>query len=221
VATTRTYGDACGIPRALDRIGERWALMIVRELVLGPKRFTDLRTGLPLISPDVLAQRLKDLEVSGVLVKAKLPPPAASQVYELTPKGLALEPVLIALGRWGGSEAPPPTDEMDMSLDAHLLSLRTLFDPALVGDFATELDIHLGDERFRARVAGGELELERGEASDPDALVTTDHAPLLDLAHRRAELGAALAAGTIEITGDRPAVARFLGLFTLPEPAPV
>ena len=102
----RSYGDACGIARALDTVGERWALMVVRELVLGPKRFTDLRTGLPHVSPDVLAQRLKDLEVSGVLVKRKLAPPAASQVYELTPRGRALEPVLVALGRWGGVEAP-------------------------------------------------------------------------------------------------------------------
>ena len=85
--TTRTYGEACGIPRALDVVGERWALMIVRELVLGPKRFTDLRTGLPHASPNVLSQRLRELEQAGVVRRRKLPPPAASQVYELTDWG--------------------------------------------------------------------------------------------------------------------------------------
>ena len=101
MATTRTYGDACGIPRALDRVGERWALMVIRELVLGPKRFTDLRTGLPGASPNVLAQRLRELEHAGVVRRRRLPPPAASQVYELTDWGRELEPVLLALGRWG------------------------------------------------------------------------------------------------------------------------
>ena len=101
MSTTRTYGDACGIPRALDRVGERWALLIVRELVLGPKRFTDFKTGLPNASPNVLSQRLRELEQDGVVRRRKLPPPAAARVYELTEWGLELEPVLSALGRWG------------------------------------------------------------------------------------------------------------------------
>ena len=218
MATTRTYGDACGIPRALDRVGERWALMIVRELVLGPKRFTDLRSGLPHASPNVLSERLREMESAGIVRRRTLPPPAASRVYELTEWGAELEHVLDALGRWG-ARAPNAPEDCGMSPDAHLLSLKTLFDPKLAGDFAAAFDIRLGAERFRARVAGGELELERGEAEDADAVVTTDHATLLALAHRRAELKDALAAGDIEIAGDKAAVARFVGLFTLPEPA--
>src|SRR3954465_204093 len=97
----RTYGDRCGIARALDVVGERWALLVVRELLLGPKRFTDLRAGLPNIGPDVLAQRLRDLEGSGLVRRATLPPPAASAVYELTERGADLEEVVLALGRWG------------------------------------------------------------------------------------------------------------------------
>src|SRR5919106_3243857 len=107
--TMRTYGDLCGIARALDVVGERWALLVVRELLLGPKRFTDLRAGLPHVGPDVLTQRLKELEAAGVVRRATLPPPAASKVYELTRRGAELEPVVLALGRWG-SAAPGPED---------------------------------------------------------------------------------------------------------------
>jgi len=102
----RTYGDACGMARALDLVGERWALMVVRELLFGPKRFTDLRQGLPRLSADVLTQRLRDLEEGDVVRRRTLPPPAASQVYELTPKGEQLEPVIVALGRWVGPTPP-------------------------------------------------------------------------------------------------------------------
>src|SRR3981081_2641918 len=97
----RTYGDGCGVARGLDLGGERWALLVVRELLLGPKRFTDLRTGLPHLSPDVLSQRLRELESADVIRRATLPPPAGSRVYELTERGHELEPVVLALGRWG------------------------------------------------------------------------------------------------------------------------
>src|SRR5829696_6449925 len=140
--TARSYGEACGIPRALDRIGERWALMIVRELLLGPKRFTDLKTGLPAASPNVLSQRLRELEGAGVVRRRTLPPPAASRVYELTEWGHELEPVLTAIGRWG-ARAPAPPEGQSMSLDAHILSLRTLFDAGLAEDFSTSLELRL------------------------------------------------------------------------------
>src|SRR5512132_494521 len=101
MATKRTYGDRCGVARALDVVGERWALLVVRELMLGPKRFTDLRGGLPNLSSEVLAQRLRELEEAGVVRRTTLPPPNAARVYELTARGRELEPVLLALGRWG------------------------------------------------------------------------------------------------------------------------
>src|ERR671932_1050136 len=107
MATMRSYQDGCAVAHALDFVGERWALLVVRELLLGPKRFTDLRTGLPGVSPNVLAQRLRELEQAGVVRRRRLPPPAASQVYELTEWGVDLEPVLTALGRWG-SRSPAP-----------------------------------------------------------------------------------------------------------------
>lgn len=219
MATKRTYGDACGVARALDIVGERWALMIVRELLLGPKRFTDIRTGLPSLSPDVLAQRLRDLEAAGVLERRTLPPPAASQVYVLTPRGLALEPVIIALGRWGGANAPPPADDLGMSLDSHIISLRTLFDPSLAEGFNARIQLRLGEDRFRVEIVAGELVAERGEAVGPNATIDTDPATLLALLHGRRELAEVLGAGDAEIDGDQAAVARFLGLFPLPAAA--
>ncbi len=217
MSTKRTYGDACGIPRALDRVGERWALLIVRELILGPKRFTDLKTGLPTASPNVLSQRLRELEDDGVVRRRKLPPPAAARVYELTEWGVELEPVLSALGRWG-ARAPLGPPEDGMSLDAHILSLRTVFDPELADDASLRLELRLGDHRFRAEVSDGRLDVEPGEARDPDAVVRSDAGTLLALAHGRTKLDAALRAKELEIEGDRAAVERFLGLFTLPEP---
>ena len=216
----RTYGEACGIPRALDRVGERWALMIVRELLLGPKRFTDIREALPGLSPDILAQRLRELDAAGILRRHKLPPPAASQVYELTEWGQELEPVIVALGRWG-ARAPAAPETAGMSFDAHILSLRTLFDPGLADRFDATFALHLGDHRFIARVAGGCLDLVRGDAPAPDATVTTDAGTLLALAHGRRDLPEAIATGDLQIDGDQAAFERFLALFPLPEPAPV
>jgi DNA-binding HxlR family transcriptional regulator len=219
MATKRTYGDACGIARALDLVGERWALMIVRELLLGPKRFTDIRAGLPHLSADVLAQRLRDLEGGGVVRRRLLPPPAASQVYELTERGVALERVLIELGRWGGANATPPGEDMCMSVDAHVLSLRTLFEPARAEGFDARVELRLGDERFRVEIAGGAIEAGRGELTDPDATIATDPATLIAVLHGHRPLDDALAAGDLRIEGDKALARRFSTLFPLPAPA--
>jgi len=216
MAHKRTYGDVCGVARALDIVGERWALLIVRELLLGPKRFTDLRVDLPHVSPDVLAQRLRDLGAAGVVHKRRLPPPAASQIYELTELGAGLEPVVMALGRWGAL-LPLPTGELAMSFDAHILSLRTLFDPERAGDLHARVQLDLGDQRFRAEVAGGRFEIERGEADAPDAVVTSDAGTLLAIAHGRLELAEARRAGDVSIDGDEQVAERFVGLFPLPD----
>jgi DNA-binding HxlR family transcriptional regulator len=215
---TRTYGDACGIARALDILGERWALMTVRELLLGPKRFTDLRAGLPHASPNILSQRLRELESAGILRKRRLPPPAASQVYELTPRGHELAPLLDALGTWG-SRLPLPGPGATMSFDAHILSFRTLFRPDLAAGLEARVELRLGERTFRAVVSGGALELVEGELEAPDAVITSDHGTALAVAHGRASLAEAERAGTLQITGDRERAVRFLGLFPLPEPA--
>src|SRR3954451_8000819 len=118
MARSATYGDRCGIARALDVLGDRWALLVIRELLLGPKRFTDLRIGLPHVTPDVLSQRLRELEADGVVRRAKLPPPAGAQVYELTDRGRALEPVILELGRWGIVAPFSSSEEAWVSVDA-------------------------------------------------------------------------------------------------------
>lgn len=214
----RTYAEACGIPRALDRIGERWALMIVRELILGPKRFTDIREALPGLSPDVLSQRLRDLEEAGVLERRTLPPPYASQVYELTDWGRELESVLIALGRWG-ARAPAPPDDCGMSFDAHLLSMKTLFDPERAGDLEATIELRLGERVAHAVVADGGFELACGEADDADAAITSHPRTLIAVLHGHQQLDDALASGDMEVEGDGELVERFVRLFPLPEPA--
>ncbi len=217
MAGKRTYGDVCGTARALDIVGERWALMVVRELLLGPKRFTDLRAGLPHIGPDVLSQRLRELADAGLLRRRTLPPPAASQVYELTPRGLELEPVVVALGRWG-ARLPMPEEEVGMSFDAHILSLRTLFDPVRAAGFDARLELRLDDQTFDAEVADGRFRIERGAVADPDAVVEGSAGTVLAVAHGRRGLTEALAAGELRLAGDEAAATRFLGLFPLPEP---
>ena len=139
---------------ALDLIGERWALLVVRELLLGPKRFTDLRAGLPHASPNVLAQRLRELESAGVVRRRKLPPPAASRVYELTGWGMELEPVIIRLGRWGARSPSLPRDA-GLGVDSLILSLRTMFDPRAAEGIGSVYELRLGEDRFRAEVADG------------------------------------------------------------------
>jgi DNA-binding HxlR family transcriptional regulator len=214
----RTYGDMCGIARALDVIGERWALLVVRELILGPKRFTDLRAGLPNIGPDVLSQRLRELEAAGLLSRRVLAPPAASRVYELTDRGRALEPVLLALGEWG-SAAPVPPGSPRLGVDSTIVALRTLFEARAAGDLAATYELRLGDQTFRARVADGELEVERGEAPEADATIVSEPWPLGKLMWQGYALEDAEGAGDLSVEGDRRAAARFLQLFPLPDPS--
>jgi DNA-binding HxlR family transcriptional regulator/putative sterol carrier protein len=220
MATRRTYDDGCAAAHALDLVGERWALLVVRELLLGPKRFTDLRSGLPHASPNVLAQRLRDLEAAGVVRRGKLPPPAASKIYELTEWGRDLEPVIIALGRWGVRSPTKPPDA-ELGVDSLILSFRTMFDPDRAEGLDASYEFRIGEDRFRAEVAEGRLEIERGTAEQSDATVESDAGTLAALIYDDLELGDALSSGDLRINGDRAVVERFLALFPLPEPAAV
>jgi DNA-binding HxlR family transcriptional regulator len=219
MAGKRAYNDRCGIARALDIVGERWALLVVRELLLGPKRFSDLRGGLPGVGPDVLVQRLRDLEAAGILRRAKLPPPTGAQVYELTDRGRELEPVVLALGAWG-SRAPFPAGDARLGIDSAVLALKTLFDPPSAGSIDEELELRLDGDRFRAHVAGGRLDVTRGAANDPVAVIDTDPATLSRVLWHGRKLTAAVRAGDVRIDGDAAAARRFLALFPPPEPAP-
>ena len=213
--TKRTYGDRCGVARALDLVGERWALLVVRELLLGPKRFTDLRAGLPHVGPDVLAQRLRDLEQSGLVRRGTLPPPAGSRIYELTERGRELEPVVIALGRFG-SVAPFPPGEAGIGVDAVVIALKSLFAPAAAGGRAASYELRLGEQRFRLDVADGRIEIARGSAPGADATVETDPGTLASVLWHGRKLDEARRAGDLAIEGDRAAVTRLLALVPLP-----
>ena len=214
----RTYADPCGIARALDLVGERWALLVIRDLVLGPKRFTDLRSGLPHLSPDVLAQRLRELEQAGIVQRRKLPPPAGSQVYELTDWGQELEPVVLALGRWGSRAPFPPTDAQ-LSADSMIIALKTLFHAPTAEGLNASFELRLGEQRFRATVAGGALELSRGGVEGPDATIAADTGALAAVLWHGRRLTEALRSGDIRVDGDKQATRRFFNLFPLAEPA--
>ena len=202
----RTYGDRCGIARALDVVGERWALLVIRELLLGPKRFTDLRAGLPNVGPDVLSLRLRDLESSGLVERHTLPPPAASKVYELTERGKELEPVILGLGRWGSRE---PFPEGRLGPDAGVLALKTMFDPRAADGLTATYELRFGENRYRLRVEGGRLDAARGDAPGADATIDTDPETLAQVLWH----GRAVAGGPLRMGGDQTAAQRFLGLF--------
>ncbi|HSS04860.1 MAG TPA: winged helix-turn-helix transcriptional regulator [Solirubrobacterales bacterium] len=219
MATKRSYGEACRFAYALDLIGERWALLVVRELLLGPKRFTDLRTGLPHASPNILSERLRELEQAGVVHRRKLPPPAASQVYELTEWGAELEPVVTQLGAWG-ARSPVPPEHREIGPDSIVLALRSLFDPEVAGELEASYELRFGEGVFHVDVAAGELGLGRGPAAAPVATIEGDPGTLAALLTSQLPLEEALESGAVSIEGSKREARRFLRLFPMPKPCP-
>lgn len=198
----RRYGDGCAIATALDYVGERWALLIVRELLLGPKRFTDLQDGLPGAGAKVLAQRLRELEGAGVVRRRTLPPPASSQVYELTEWGARLDGIVVALGRWGAGAPEPSADHV--GADSAMLRLRSLFDPQPERPWTATYEMRLGRYRFTTRITDGQLvEMSRGEPHDrPDTIIDTDPDTLSRILGVDKALTKAIDDGRLTITGD-------------------
>jgi DNA-binding HxlR family transcriptional regulator len=219
MATKRSYGEACRFAHALDVVGERWGLMVVRELLLGPKRFTDLRVGLPHASPNILSERLRELEQAGVVHRRKLPPPAASQVYELTAWGKELEPVVTQLGAWG-ARSPVPPEHREIGASSIVLALRSLFDAQAAGDLEASYELRLGEETFHVGIAAGELDLGRGGAEAPSTTIETDPGTLAALLTGELELDVALESGAASIEGSKQGARHFLKLFRMPEPCP-
>jgi DNA-binding HxlR family transcriptional regulator len=215
VARTRPHRDGCGIAHASELLGQRWALLVIRELLLGPKRFTDLRTGIPDMSPNVLGQRLRELEGSRIVRRRKLPPPAAAQVYELTDWGAQLEPAVLALGRWASTSPSFPLDA-EMGPDSIVLAMKSTFDVrAAVGLDAT-YELVLDDLPFRIAVAEGHFEANRGEVDRPDATIRTDPGTLTALVFRGRSLADALRTGDVEIEGSKRAAMQLVRLLANP-----
>jgi DNA-binding HxlR family transcriptional regulator len=214
-SSRRTYGDPCGVARALDVIGERWALLVVRELLLGPKRFSDLRLGLPHVGPDMLSQRLRELEEAGVVQRDTLPSPSRWHVYELTERGRELEPVVLELGRWG-SKAPFPSDHGALGIDALIVALKATFDPVRAGGLTGSYELRLGEQSFEVRVRDGRLDASRGPARHPDATIVADSRTFQQVLWHGRRIRDALRSGELTIAGDGLAGERFLRLFPLP-----
>lgn len=207
--TRRSYGDACGIARALDVVGERWALLVVRELLLGPQRFSDLRYALPNASSNLISDRLHELEERAVLRRRKLPPPANAWVYELTGWGRDLEPIVLALGDWG-IRAPLPPAPRTLSATSALLFLRTVAhtDPSAP---ATVCRVELDERVWTIETLAGQLRVQPGEpTSSADVSVQTDPGTLVALIEDCHALDAAVADGRVLVSGDRSALRRLL-----------
>lgn len=216
-ATTgrRWYDDACGAAYALELVGERWALLVIRELMFGPRRFGQIRAHLPGISANVLTQRLEGLEAHGILRRALLPPPASVPVYELEPWGYEIEPVFQTLGRWA-ARSPGHDATLPLSPTSAMLSLRTMFLPARAGDMKARIAFRFPDDAFVAELADGRLEIRRGETEDADLVFTGATTPLVFLLYGKRPLAEAEAAGPFHVEGDPALLARFIDLFALP-----
>ena len=217
--TSRSYGDACGIARALDVVGERWALLVVRELLLGPQRFTDLRSALTGASSNLVADRLRELVGRGVIRRRKLPPPASSRVYELTEWGRELEPIVLALGSWG-VRVPLPPAPRTLSATSVLLFLRTSAHPDPDAS-STTYRLELDDRVWTIRTAAGQVHVQPGEPTEPDASLRADPETLNALLDDPATLDAAISGGSVVAAGDLPAVRRLLQAVAIPSPAVV
>jgi DNA-binding HxlR family transcriptional regulator len=218
--TSRSYNQYCGISYALDIVGERWTLLIIRELVAGPRRFKDLLDGLPGISTNLLADRLRSLEQQGMLRRRILPPPAGSAVYELTDTGMGLERTLLELGRWGSRFVPPsPGDATVLHAGSYALTLKTFFRPERARGMDETFELHVDDEVLNVRIVDGDLHVRQGETSAPDVRFRTDMPTYLGLLGGSVSPEEAAAAGHIRVEGDPGALRRFLSVCAVQKPS--
>ncbi len=213
----RSYNQYCGLAYALDIVGERWTILIVRELIAGPRRFTDLMDGLPGISTNLLSDRLKSLEQQGMIQRRVLPPPAGSTVYELTELGKGLEKALLELGRWGSQFVPPTWEGANLlHLGSYALTPKTFFRAELAGNVDEVYELHIDDEVLQVQIRAGEIHVQQGESLAADAVFYTDMPTYLGLFARKIDPDAAMAAGLVRVQGDPCALHRYLDLCGLP-----
>lgn len=212
------YDDACGTAFALELVGERWSLLIVRELMFGGRRFTDLRSALPAISAKVLTERLETLERAGIVRRRQTAPPHAAQLYELTEWGLRADEAIMALGRWAAA-SPDHDPTLPLSAASLMLSFRTMFDAARAAGLDFRAVITVGAESFTVEVAGGRLAAARGEPDAPAFTLAAPTAmPIAALVYAKVP-AADLAPAGLLATGDSTALTRFVDLFHLPAKA--
>jgi DNA-binding HxlR family transcriptional regulator len=209
----RRYDDACAAAHGMDLIGERWSMPLIRELLLGPRRFGDLKTSLNGISANVLTQRLEGLEAAGVLFRRRLPPPASVQVYELTPWGYEAAPIFQALGRWA-VRSPYHDPTRPFSPVSLMLSLRTMLSPVAAGDLKAQIQLLInGEPFFWVRNRKGDIRIGRGEIEEPDLILRGTPSAIAGYVYAGAPLS------SIQVEGSSKLAARLPGLFPMPEKA--
>jgi DNA-binding HxlR family transcriptional regulator len=212
--SARSYGQFCGFARALEVIGERWALMIVRDLLVAPKRFSDLARGLPGIPSNILTRRLKEFEEAGIVRRAIAPPPERGVVYELTEYGRELEEVVYAIGRWGAKSLDAPRAGETITVDSIVTALRTTFEPKAARDVDATFELRMGPVTVHARVARGTLKAAGGSLDDPD--ITIEAGPQLKaLMAGEIPPAAALKQGIVRVRGDRRLLTTFANIFKI------
>ncbi|MGN5375938.1 winged helix-turn-helix transcriptional regulator [Sphingomonas hankookensis] len=211
-AAKRRYDDACGAALGMEYVGERWALLLIRELLLGSRRFGEIRAGLPGISANILTQRLAGLESAGIVARQRLPSPANAQVYALTPWGYEAEPVVLALARWA-LRSPAHDPSLPFSAVSLMLSLKMLLVGERAGDWRATVAFRLGDDRYVAELADGALAVRRGVAGDAAATLSGSPGAFLPVVYGGMPLAMA---GAIAVEGNRAIAERFTTLFQLP-----
>ena len=210
----RSYQQFCPAARALDVVGERWTLLIVRDLLLGPKRYTDLQAGLPGIGPNVLADRLRSLEGAGLVRKRRLPPPAASTVYELTELGAGLRPALEELFRWGLHFAATPSAADAVKASWWLPAIRAAIRPESVpANVDDTYELRIGDDAVTVATKAGDVQTHDGPADDPDVVIRTDHMTFALLGRGEISASEAIESGALTVEGDAAAAERCRALF--------
>ncbi|WP_339871624.1 winged helix-turn-helix transcriptional regulator [uncultured Brevundimonas sp.] len=217
-APRRWYDDACGTAHALELVGERWSLLILREMMFGPRRFGDIRAALPGLSANILTQRLETLETHGLVERSKLPPPASVQVYGLTPWGYEADQLLIVLGRWA-ARSPGHDPTLPLSKTSLMLSFRTMFQAGMAGDADMTVGFQLDDETFRVRIDHGVLVPERGGIDDAGVTFITTPEAMAAYVYGKVPLEALEAGGGVRIAGDRALAVTFQTFFALPPKA--
>jgi DNA-binding HxlR family transcriptional regulator len=215
-STKRGYDDACGTALALEFIGERWSLLVMRELVYGPRRFGEIRANLPGISANVLTQRLESLEGAGIIVRRKLPSPANVQVYDLTRWGREAAPLMRQLGAWA-ARSPRHDKFAFMSPASAVMSLETLAVPERLRDVGLTVALHFPDDRFVIEIADGAIAAVRGEAADADLTLTGDTMAMRMTVYGKVPFTADGANGGMALAGDPAKAQVFVDLFALPE----
>ncbi|MFL6774656.1 MAG: winged helix-turn-helix transcriptional regulator, partial [Sphingomicrobium sp.] len=205
----RQYDDACGLAHAMELLGERWAMLVLRELAYGPRRFSGLRADLPGISANVLTQRLAELEARGLVRRLRLPPPASVQVYEATEWGLEAVPMIAALGRWA-ARSPWHDPTLPMSHVSVMMSLQTLISPVLAAGLDARVGFQLGETSYVATVHDGQLDVERGPIEGCAVEFRGDPSAVAAVIHGGAPFD------LIEVKGDMGLAKRFVTLFPLP-----